>query len=99
MLLTCERLQAKSTVFEAFTGGSFSEFETLLTQSVPLWVEREQLRLSRPDRQRALGGGCKPKFALRDQVLVRLVRLRLYLTTETLGFVFGLDKATPYMPK
>ena len=27
MLLTCERLQAKSTVFEAFTGGSLSEFE------------------------------------------------------------------------
>lgn len=48
----------------------------------------------RPNRQRAPGGGCKPTFGLRDQLLVTLVWLRLYLTTETLGFLFGIDKAT-----
>ena len=94
MLLTFDRLRAKPTIFKAFTGVSLSEFETLLTQSTPLWVAREQQRLSRPDRQRAPGGGCKPKFGLRDQLLVTLVWLRLYLTTETLGFLFGIDKAT-----
>ena len=94
MLLTFERLRAKPTIFKTFTGVSVSEFETLLSQSTPLWVEREQHRLTRPNRQRALGGGCKPKFGLRDQVLVTLVWLRLYLTTETLGFLFGIDKAT-----
>ena len=94
MLLTFERLRAKPTIFKTFTGVSVSEFETLLSQSTPLWVEREQQRLTRPNRQRALGGGCKPKFGLRDQVLVTLVWLRLYLTTETLGFLFGIDKAT-----
>ena len=90
MLLTNERLQAKPTIFKAFTGVSVSEFETLLTQSTPLWVECEQQRLTRPDRQRAPGGDCKPKFGLRDQVLVTLVWLRLYLTTEILSFLFGI---------
>jgi hypothetical protein len=94
MLLTFERLRAKPTIFKAFTGVSVSEFETLVAQSTPLWVEHEQQRLTRPNRQRALGGGCKPKFGLRDQLLVTLVWLRLYLTTETLGFLFGIDKAT-----
>jgi len=38
MLLTNERLQAKPTIFKAFTGISISEFEALLKQSTPLWV-------------------------------------------------------------
>lgn len=94
MLLTFDRLRAKPPIFKAFTGVSVSEFEALLTQSSPLWVERERQRLLRPNRQRAPGGGCKPTFGLRDQMLVTLVWLRLYLTTETLGFLFGIDKAT-----
>lgn len=94
MLLTFDRLRAKPTIFKAFTGVSLSEFETLWAQITPLWVAREQQRLSRPNRKRALGGGRKPKFELRDQLLVTLVWLRLYLATETLGFLFGIDKAT-----
>jgi hypothetical protein len=66
MLLTFDRLRPKPTIFKAFTGVSLSEFDTLLTRSTPLWVASEQQRLSRPDRQRALGGGCKSKFGLRD---------------------------------
>ena len=66
----------------------------MLTRVTPVWIECEQRRLARPDRQRALGGGRKPKFALREQLLLTLVWLRLYLTTETLGFLFGIDKAT-----
>ena len=65
-----------------------------MAQSTPLWVESEYKRLNRPDRQRALGGGCKPTFGLQGQLLVTLVWLRLYLTTETLGFLFGIDKST-----
>ena len=94
MLLTFERLRAKPTIFKTFTGVSVSELETLLMRRTPLWVEREQQRLTRPNRQRALGGGCKAKFGRRDQLLVTLLWLRLYLGTETLGFLFGIDKAT-----
>jgi hypothetical protein len=62
MLLTFDRLRAKPTIFKAFTDVSLGEFETLLTQSTPLWVACEQQRLSRPDRQRALGGGVSPSL-------------------------------------
>lgn len=94
MLLTFDRLQAKPAIFKAFTGVSVSEFQALLAQMIPLWVEHEFRRLNRPNRQRAIGGGCKPTFGLRDQLLVTLVWLRLSLTTETLGFLFGIDKST-----
>jgi len=94
MLLTFDRLRAKPTIFKAFTGVSVREFETLLTQSMPLWAEHEIKRLTRPNRRRAVGGGRKPTFGLRDQLLLTLVWLRLYLGTETLGFLFGIDKAT-----
>lgn len=94
MLLTFDRLRAKPAIFKTFTGVSVDEFEALLAQSTPLWVESEYKRLNRPDRQRAIGGGCKPTFGLRDQLLVTLVWLRLYLTTEVLGFLFGIDKST-----
>ena len=94
MQLTFGRLRAKPTIFKAFAGVSVGEFGTLLVQSTPLWVAREQKRLTRPNRRRALGGGRKRKFGLRDQVLVTLVWLRLYLGTETLGFLFGIDKGT-----
>jgi len=93
-MLTFERLGRKPQIFKVFTGVTVVEFEALLARVRPVWVESEQRRLARPNRQRALGGGRKPKFALREQLLVTLVWLRLYLTTETLGFLFGIDKAT-----
>lgn len=65
-----------------------------LRQVTPLWVESERARLARPQRKRAIGGGRKPALALREQLLLTLVWLRLYLTTEALGYLFGIDKAT-----
>ena len=62
MLLTFERLRAKPTIFKTFTGVSLSEFETLLTQSTPLWVASEQQRLSRPDRQRRSVAAASPSL-------------------------------------
>lgn len=38
MLLTFDRRRAKPTNFKAFAGVNLSEFQTLLTQSTPLWV-------------------------------------------------------------
>ena len=93
-MLTFERLGQKPQIFKAFSGVTVEEFAALLTRVTPVWIECEQRRLARPDRQWALGGGRKPRFALREQLLLTLVWLRLYLTTETLGFLFGIDKAT-----
>lgn len=93
-MLTFERLSQKPQIYKAFSGVTVEEFAALLTRVTPVWIEYERRRLARPDRQRALGGGRKPKLALREQLLLTLVWLRLYLTTETLGFLFEIDKAT-----
>jgi hypothetical protein len=48
-------------------------------------------RLARPDRQRQLGGGSAFRLPLPDRTLLTLIFLRLYLTNDLLGYLFGLD--------
>ena len=93
-MLTFERLRQKPHIFKGFTGVTIEEFEELLEKAIPIWVERELARLDRPDRKRAIGGGNKPRFDVCGKLLITLVWLRLYLTMDALGFLFGVDKAT-----
>lgn len=93
-MITFEKLSKKPSTFKGFTGMSVAEFEELLEKVAPVWEKQERRRLSRPNRQRAIGGGRKPKMGLRAQLLLTLVWLRLYLTTEALGYLFGVDKST-----
>ena len=93
-MITFENLSRKPGTFKDFTRVSVAEYEGLLEQVTSLWVERDRTRLARPHRQRAVGGGRKPAPALREPLLLTLVWLRLYLTTEALGYLFGIDKAT-----
>lgn len=48
----------------------------------------------RADRQRAPGGGDKPDLAVAEQLLVSVIWLRKYPTTEVLGFLFGVSGIT-----
>jgi len=48
--------------FYRYTGLSVGEFFILVDQIEPLWQEAERKRLSRPNRQRAIGGGEKWSF-------------------------------------
>ena len=91
-MITFENLSKKRSIFKGFTGVTIAEFEDLLERAQPVWVERK--RQARRNRKRALGGGRKPEYDLRGQLLISLVWLRLYLTTEALGFLFGIDKST-----
>lgn len=93
-MITYAHLSKHESVFKGFTGVTVAECEALLEKVIPVWVEQEHKRLARPDRQRALGGGRQAEFDVRDQLLVTLVWLRLYLTTEALGFLFGIHKST-----
>jgi hypothetical protein len=76
------------------TGATNDEFEKLYRQTYPVWQQQEQERLSRPNRQRAIGGGRKYELKFREQLLMTLVWLRLYLNTEALGYFFGVNKST-----
>jgi len=93
-MITFENLSKKPSTFKGFTGVSVAEFEELLEKVTPVWEKQERRCLTRPNRQRAIGGGRKPKMGLRAQLLLTLVWLRLYLTTETLGYLFDVDKST-----
>lgn len=93
-MITFENLSKKPSTFKGFTGVTVVEFEELLEKVTPVWVKREHERLERPNRQRAIGGGRRPVLDLRGQLLLTLVWLRLYLTTDALGYLFGIDKST-----
>ncbi len=93
-MLCMEVLQRKPAVFRALTGVTVEEFWEIYHQFLPFWNQLEQERLSRPDRQRAIGGGRKYLLSLPTMLLMTLLWLRRYWNTEVLAFFFGVDKAT-----
>ena len=93
-MLSYNYLAKRPSSFRNFTGISLPEFEQLMKRFVPLWQAAEGERLNRAGRQRAIGGGRKYELELRSQVVMTLVWLHLYLGTETLGILFGVNKAT-----
>jgi IS5 family transposase len=93
-MIAYEKLTKKPHAFKSIVGTTLEEFDELYQKVIPLWIEAEEKRLDRPDRQRVIGGGRKYRLELRERVLMTVVWLRLYLSTEALGFFFDVDKAT-----
>jgi len=89
-----EEIIKRPSSFRNLTGISVTEFSELYQRFAPLWAQSEQQRLQRDQRQRAVGAGRKYELELRSQLVLTLVWLHLYLSTETLGILFGVDKAT-----
>lgn len=93
-MINYQCLSQKPKIFKNLTGVTIDEFNELYQQTYPVWQQQEQDRLSRPNRQRAIGGGRKYELKFREQLLMSLVWLRLYLNTEALGYFFGVNKST-----
>jgi transposase len=89
-----ELLAAKPGVFQSMTGVSPKEFHSLLAQVEPRYQAMVKSRIERADRKRAPGAGEKSRYDVADRLLMTLVWLRLYLTCEAVGFLFGVDKST-----
>lgn len=91
MICRYQQLHQHETVFKALTGLYVSEFDQLVIDLLPEFEQAEVERLSRPDRQREIGGG--PNFSLsgRDQILLTVIWLRKYPTQEVLGYLFGVS--------
>lgn len=90
-MLTYEWLRGKPQRFQRLTGLSVEAFDRLARTVEPLWSAAERKRLSRQNRQRAIGGGTPYKLrALENKLLCALVFLRTYPTYEFLGLLFGL---------
>ena len=91
MILRSAYLSRHPRVFVTMTGLRPAEFEELVRDLLPAYAAAEQARLSRPGRQRAIGGGHPFALSPRDQLLLTVVWLRQYPTQEALGYFFGVS--------
>ena len=94
MIISYAELKKRPRILKGFAGVTAQEFEEMEAKAEPLWQEQEFKRLNRPDRKRAIGGGLQKTLPFREQLLLTLVWLRLYLVLEALGYLFGVDKST-----
>lgn len=94
MKIKYQELHQKPRLFKSLFGVTVAEFADLYAKVLPEWAEREVARLNARPRQRAIGGGRKYNLALRERLLMTLLWLKLYLNTDVLGWLFGVDKGT-----
>jgi hypothetical protein len=87
-------LSQHATVFQKCTGLAVSLFDELVKDVLPLYAEAEARRLTRRQRQRALGAGHPFELTAPDQVLLTVIWLRLYPIHDVLGCVFGVSDST-----
>lgn len=60
----------------------------------PRFVEAEIKRLSRPNRERAVGGGRDQEVSIQDQLLMTIVWLRCYPKQDVLAYLFGVSESS-----
>ena len=89
-----EDLKQHENVFLKMSGLRLGEFEALVDELWPEFAQAEYERLSRPERQREIGGGRNAALDGRNQLLLTIVWLRVYPTHEVLGYLFGVSDST-----
>jgi hypothetical protein len=94
MIMRYHHLTQHPNVFYSVTGLRVAEFDELLADVLPRYAQAEQERLTRPDRQRAIGAGHPFDLNERDHILLTVVWLRVYPTHEVLGYLFGVSDST-----
>jgi len=94
MIMRYIHLTQHPNVFYSVTGLRVTEFDELLADVLPWYVDHEQQRLERPDRQRAIGAGHPFELNERDHILLTVVWLRVYPSHEVLGYLFGISDST-----
>ena len=94
MRLSVAHLRHHPRVFKQMTGLTVTEFEEVVHDLLPSFTAYEHQRLSRPDRQRAIGGGTPFTLKPREQFLLTIIWLRLYPMHAVLGFLFGVTNST-----
>jgi DDE superfamily endonuclease/Helix-turn-helix of DDE superfamily endonuclease len=99
MIARYEYLRHHPAVFQAMTGLRLAEFDAVLTALLPRYQAAEEARLSqptkrRPVRKRAIGAGHQFALAVRDQLLLTVIWLRVYPIYPVLGYLFGVSAAT-----
>lgn len=95
-MITYQKLKAHPQAAKSITGMSLEAFDELYKAFAEVHRERlekaTQAQYSGKPRQRAYGGGRKPKYDLRDRLLMTLFWLKAYTTYAVLGFFYELNK-------
>ena len=94
MMMKYVYLSGFPKIFLTMTGLHLDEFDDLVSAVWPRYQAAELARLSRPDRQRDIGGGDPADLSMRDQALLTVIGLRQYPTPDVLGYFFGVSQAT-----
>jgi hypothetical protein len=87
-------LSQHPNVFQKCTGLTVALFDQLGEDVLPLYLEAETGRLSRPERKRDIGAGHPFELELRDHLLLTVIWLRLYPIHEVLAYLFGVSDST-----
>jgi hypothetical protein len=93
-MLRSSELVTRPRVLRALTGLTVAEFDALVAEAVPRLAAADHVRHDRPGRRRAIGAGHPFALRPRDQVLLTIVWLRVYLTNIGLGELFGVEEST-----
>ena len=95
MSLRYQTIVRKPQLLRQLTTLSLSEFDNLVRKLEPEWRQREEARLTRPGRKRAIGQG-HPYFSksFADLVLFLVVYTRTSCSNVLLSIVFGLTEPT-----
>lgn len=93
-MLKYNHLAKYAKVFKSMTGLSISLFDKLEAEIAEKFIEAEEKRLSRPDRERAVGGGREQELAIQDQVLMSVVWLRCYPKQSVLAYLYGVSESS-----
>lgn len=94
MSLHYQTIVSKPKLFRQLTTLTLTEFDLLIKKLEPEWKEREIIRLSRPDRKRAIGQGHPYFGTFSDLILFLVIYTRTNCGNVLLGLVFGLTEQT-----
>src|SRR5215212_8610888 len=97
-MITYEKMCRKPQAAISLIGMSLTEFEKLYVEFELAYrayaFSLEYTRRDKLKRRRAVGGGRKHKYALRDRLLMTLFWLKAFTTYEVFGSFYHLDKTT-----
>ena len=87
-------LRARPELFFRLSGIRPVDFDAPVCQLHPIWLAGETGRLSRKNRQRAIGGGRKYRLQPAEQMLLCLIYCRTYAGQAFVGLLFDISSPT-----
>ena len=90
---TLNKLRRKPRHFQAFTGLTPAEFDTLVEELTPVYETAMNSKRQKPGRLRQPGAGHPFALEVPARLLMGLMYLRLYVSQSLLSYLFDLDES------